>query len=596
MAKRKISKSGGGKIKGVDPLKSSEREFASAMEYMVDFMTRFIRNNVIGELQQSTVEKFADAKQVGNYANIFLTLNKRAQRKLLKRFDDKRLEKLSRKVLNKVNRRNAQQFYGGVEDAIGTSAKELLNSEGLQANINALILETSQWAKKLRDETLEAYTANTLRVMAQGGSLTDVLEQYDGMEEKRKNHAKMVARTQVANFNSLVSKARAENLGIQKARWITSRDERVRKCHQVRDKKEFDMSKGLYSSRDGKWLLPGTDFNCFEGSTKIDHSSSCLKLYRRIYTGELTELVFDDGVIYRSTPNHPIFTVDGFKGAGSVNVGEYIVGTSKQCADRVELNSNNMKPTFEQLFSSIKLFGVEHSVSPAVSGKFHGDVSDGEIEIVSFDSFLMRKADASIVQKFAKLKLSLADQMIVFKALTCNSKISSRFDCSGLSSASIMGILNLVRSGFLVHLTPLELFRFALGSWADPIVDKALSYNRSTNTEVFSDCVFAYTVAVHGLNAFDIKIESFMASLNSGNNTPLFKLPVDGGIAKSDLISGSLKAKSGFYKTRRVVDKRSIDFSGHIYNLETVSNDYIAHSTAVSNCRCTYEFILPDEE
>lgn len=262
MAKRQISKPGGGTLKGVDPLKASEREFAEAMESMVDFMTRYIRNNVIGELHQSTVAKFADAKQIGNYANVFLTLNKRAQRKLLKRFDDKRIEKLARRVLSKVNRRNAQQFYKTVEDSIGTSATELLNSEGLQSNINALILETAQWAKKLRDETLEAYTANTLRVMAQGGSLKDVLAQYSGMEEKRKNHAKMVARTQVANFNSLVSKARAENLGIQKARWITSRDERVRKCHQVRNGKEFDMDKGLYASCDGKWLLPGTDYNC----------------------------------------------------------------------------------------------------------------------------------------------------------------------------------------------------------------------------------------------------------------------------------------------------------------------------------------------
>lgn len=261
MAKRQISKQGGGKVKGVDPLKSSERQFAEAMQYMVDYMSRYIRNNVIGGMHKSTVEKFAD-KQVGNYATVFLKLNKQAQRKLLKRFDDKRLERIARDVLGKVNRRNAQQLYESVEGAIGISAKEMMAGEGLQIRINALTLETAQWAKKLRDETLEMYTANTLRVMSQGGSLTDVLEQFSGMEEKRKNHAKMVARTQVANFNSLVTKARAENLGVTTAEWITSADERVRQCHRVRNGKEFDLSKGLYASCDGKWLLPGTDFNC----------------------------------------------------------------------------------------------------------------------------------------------------------------------------------------------------------------------------------------------------------------------------------------------------------------------------------------------
>lgn len=258
-------------IKGVDPLKSSEREFAEAMEYMVDYMTRYIRNNVIGGLHQRTVAKFADAKQIGNYAAVYLKLNRQAQRKLLKRFGDKRLERLARDVLTKVSRRNAQQIYTRAEDAIGTSAAELLKSEGLQYRINALVLETAQWAKKLRDETLEMYTANALRVMSQGGSLEDLLEQFKGMEEKRKNHAKTVARTQVSTFNSLVTKARAENLGIKRAVWVTANDERVRgkpggkypnakPNHWKLDGREFDLDKGIEVN--GRFLLPGTDYNC----------------------------------------------------------------------------------------------------------------------------------------------------------------------------------------------------------------------------------------------------------------------------------------------------------------------------------------------
>lgn len=261
MAKREIKTDRGGKIKGVDPSKAIEREFGEVMERMVAYMSRFWKNNVLFELNQGTVEKFAD-KQVGNYANVLLRLNKQAQKKLLKRFSNKRIERMVRETLRKVNRRNAQQFYGRVEDAIGISSKELMATEGLTFQINALELETAQWAKKLRDETLENYVANSLRTMAQGGSLSDVLENFEGMEEKRKNHAKMVARTQVNTFNSLVGKARAQNLGLQKAVWVTAGDERVRRCHQMRDGKEFELDKGLYSSCDGKWLLPGVDYNC----------------------------------------------------------------------------------------------------------------------------------------------------------------------------------------------------------------------------------------------------------------------------------------------------------------------------------------------
>jgi hypothetical protein len=43
-----------------------------------------------------------------------------------------------------------------------------------------------------------------------------------------------------------------------------------------------------------------------------------------------------------------------------------------------------------------------------------------------------------------------------------------------------------------------------------------------------------------------------------------------------------------------VVDKRTVDFSGHIYNLQSVSGDYIINTTAVSNCRCDYIMKIPE--
>ena len=92
--------------------------------------------------------------------------------------------------------------------------------------------------------------------------LRAIVAGVDGLEEKRKNHAKFTARNQIGNFNSLTTKIRAQNLGITQAIWRTSRDERVRPCHKVRDGKAFDLATGLYSSCDGLSLLPGVDFQC----------------------------------------------------------------------------------------------------------------------------------------------------------------------------------------------------------------------------------------------------------------------------------------------------------------------------------------------
>lgn len=241
--------------------KSAEREFSEAMKYMVEIMSKRFVNQAIKALNASTVEKFEDA-QIGNYANIFLGLANKVKKKMLKLFNNDRLDELSSRILQTTNKKAAEQLYTQVENTIGIPSTQLLANEGMKFQTNALILETAQWAKKLRDETLEMYTANTLRAMTLGTSLEGIMEEFKGMEEKRLNHAKFTARNQISNFNAVTSKIRVQKLGISKAIWRTAKDERVRPCHSVRDGKEFEIEKGLYSSCDGKTLIPGVDFQC----------------------------------------------------------------------------------------------------------------------------------------------------------------------------------------------------------------------------------------------------------------------------------------------------------------------------------------------
>jgi SPP1 gp7 family putative phage head morphogenesis protein len=276
---RQISAPKETEIKAPTASKSEIRQFAAAIDYMVDQMAKRYRHQVLEALQKSTVEKFqttdaarADSAivggvafkdaQVGNFARVFLTMSDKVRRKLLKQFDDDRLEQLAKKYTEKANKRNADLFYSAVESKVGISKAELEATEGLTAQINAYKLETFQWIRKMRDDTMAEWTGNTLRDMAEGKSLPEIMQQFDGMVEKRRNHAKMIARTQISTFNSLTSKARARNLGIEKAVWVTAHDERVRPSHKARDGKEFDLAEGLYSSIDGKTLLPGTDYQC----------------------------------------------------------------------------------------------------------------------------------------------------------------------------------------------------------------------------------------------------------------------------------------------------------------------------------------------
>ena len=59
-----------------------------------------------------------------------------------------------------------------------------------------------------------------------------------------------------------MAKNRGLELGAKKGVWQTAEDEKVRPSHNDRNGKEFDLKEGLYSSLDGKKLLPGEDYQC----------------------------------------------------------------------------------------------------------------------------------------------------------------------------------------------------------------------------------------------------------------------------------------------------------------------------------------------
>jgi len=259
--KRQLQASKQTKIKAPRPLKSVESNFAKILKQMIDQIhTRFV-NQAIDGLNKNTVDKFQDG-QIGNFGVIFLKIANKVKRKLLRQYSDDRIDNLVETMTTQVDSRNQDLLYKLIEDEIGIPAKELISSEGLTPNINALILETQQWVKKLRDDTIGYFTNTILRGMAEGKTLPEIQKNLNVETKKRKNNANMVSRTQVNTFNSLSTKIRAQNLGITKAIWVTSRDERVRESHKARDGKEFDLDKGLYSSIDGKTLLPSLEINC----------------------------------------------------------------------------------------------------------------------------------------------------------------------------------------------------------------------------------------------------------------------------------------------------------------------------------------------
>ena len=259
--KREITLPEEKELKAVPYPRGVERQFETLMEDMTRAIVQQYKNETFKKLNKGTIEKFEDA-QVGNWASIFVSLSNRAKSKIKKRFNKKRIRDRVSQILKSLNKSNQEAVFNEVEKSVGIDANELIKTEGLKPQTNALIEETIDWVNRNVDETLADFSANSLRLMAGGEPVETVMKGFNEVAKKRVESSKFIARNQVANFNSFTNKIRYQNLGITEAIWVTAHDERVRPCHRVREGKKFKLDEGLYSSCDGKTLLPGVDYNC----------------------------------------------------------------------------------------------------------------------------------------------------------------------------------------------------------------------------------------------------------------------------------------------------------------------------------------------
>jgi SPP1 gp7 family putative phage head morphogenesis protein len=268
MPQKKVRSKRGTEFRAPAPPRTHEKQLRELLAFMAEEIRERFRNNVLEEYNQTNFEKaeIGDAAPVpfqdANFARDFTRLANKVKQMIQQQFPNARLRREVEKIMQRANRDNRDRLYNSLERRIGVDRTELVKREGLQWQANARIEQVYEWVEKMRDETLEGFHRNTMQKLVEGRDIDEVIEEFENTANKRKNHVQYLARTQLANYNSQMTRLRAQRLGIQKAKWVTSEDERVRKCHAVRNGKEFDLEEGLYSSCDGKTLWPGSDHNC----------------------------------------------------------------------------------------------------------------------------------------------------------------------------------------------------------------------------------------------------------------------------------------------------------------------------------------------
>lgn len=274
--------------------------------------------------------------------------------------------------------------------------------------------------------------------------------------------------------------------------------------------------------RDSSVSVPSFDnvINCFPGDTKVVPGGSINKVYRRQYKGPLIVVETVGGNHLSGTPNHPILTPLGWIPLKVLQYGSELFSSR----DPNWMKGGN--PYIKNIPSTfLEIFNAfsKSAISIGVVGgsmDFHGDGSNREINVLEPTGSLLPELNTSFFEEISENNFIRAD------TIRNNFKILSPPD-SHFSDMTLGGPESLLTKCISIGPRP--------------------EFNPSIENKSF-DCL-------------------------SGN---------------SILHRQEAKTFTTFIESDKFIDKviriSSIDFEGHVFNLETESGGYVANGIHVSNC------------
>lgn len=180
-------------------------------------------------------------------------------------------------------------------------------------------------------------------------------------------------------------------------RWIATGDDRTRDEHLAADGQEvpndepFEVGGELmmYPGDESYGASGWNTINCFDGDVSVFNNKRALKSYKHSYSGKMLIVKTASGIKFTVTPNHPILTDRGWVSVASLNKGDNIIigGLKKNLCLGTNPNKNEIPAKFNAFHEFLKIMGNSERISGA-NANFHGDVADGDVEVVTLKRFL----------------------------------------------------------------------------------------------------------------------------------------------------------------------------------------------------------------
>lgn len=375
-----------------------------------------------------------------------------------------------------------------------------------------------------------------------GEGIGELAKRVQGVfETASSSRARTIARTEVVGSSNQANLAAWRLSGVvEEKEWLAVRDGETRSEHAALDGQvvklgAFFTVDGHSASCPGGFGRPELDINCFPGEVSAWSAAPTEHIFRHTYAGQLVEVATVRGQKLTGTPNHPVLTQRGWVPLGELNEADSLIHCTLAQVARAEGNNVQHVPSrLAEIFDLASINGTTKRVEAGRQEQFHGDGSNGDVDIVATDSQLQRRL----------VPLSLES---IGENLLAASELGQR----ALTGDCLEG-------------------QFFLGS--------ALLTTRNVGG-LSESLPLGTTQAAHS------QAVGLAAASNWDSGASQVANECRPGQAKAT--SDAESALPLLVRSERIAQTRRFDWTGHVFNLQTQAGWYIADGFVVHNCRCT---------
>jgi SPP1 gp7 family putative phage head morphogenesis protein len=538
-----------------------------------------VERRLQGQMDALALE-MAQVKRDGGTVTVETLMNQTRYRELMTQLSSE-LETYSGYVERSITDRQGQLVRLGVKHA-----EQAITSQGLTGAFNRLPIEAVEHLAGFASNGSPLSRLLMLSWPDAAAGLTQELITGIALGYNPRKTAKLMAQGMTGSLDRMMTIARTEqlrsyrsaNLESYRASGVVTQYKRLA-AHDSRVCAACLMAEGtVYELSE----VMATHPNCVIEGTLVS-TPQVVGTSKRAYDGPVLEIVTVKGNHLTVTPNHPVLTDKGWVAARFLKEGDNVISSfgSNGTAALVAPNNQQGPAAIEDIVAAFCESSDVIPVSMKVAAEdFHSDGMGSDVAVIGANRLLQSRFSAAITYPFSQdpfLVGCMGDgQLLAYGAAA---QVVKRTD---LAPNSVVGGNSVLPSLFR---GPLSLHQpISVGT----VADRNTSFFQSQANHG-SYCPVCGSQSVLGLSSKVTANDFVSGQVQAAHegDSPSLEMAIESSPSDTVFFEDGVGFNASAVVVDRIVNLSSRQFSGHVYNLQTVTGWYVANGIITHNCRCT---------